>query len=102
MNATEYRHPAWTVSPAACYSEPSQDQNRLLVEIMNKSNGQKIDYGSNVTDIKVDSVSEADLEKYPITVTAKKDGESQTFCWQIRTGMSRILFAFSFFLSIPD
>jgi phenol 2-monooxygenase len=53
--------------------------NGLLIELMDKYNGQKIDYGYNVTSVQVDSASAADPESYPVTVTADKNGVTETF-----------------------
>lgn len=53
--------------------------NGLLIELMRKYNDQQIDYGYNVIDVQVDSAAAADPEAYPVSVTAEKDGHSQTF-----------------------
>ncbi|KAJ9399506.1 hypothetical protein DTO282F9_3618 [Paecilomyces variotii] len=49
--------------------------NSLMIEYMKKWNNQQdITYGWAVTNVHVDKVSEDDLESYPVTVTAQKDG----------------------------
>ncbi|ODM14462.1 hypothetical protein SI65_10084 [Aspergillus cristatus] len=53
--------------------------NMLLIELMQKWNGQEIDYGYNVRDVQVDSRLAADPEAYPVKVTAEKDGKTETF-----------------------
>jgi phenol 2-monooxygenase len=53
--------------------------NGLLTDLMRKYNDQDIDYGYNVTNVEVDSASVADHDAYPVTVTAEKDGVTQTF-----------------------
>ena len=53
--------------------------NGLLIELMQKYNDQKIDYGYNVTDVKVDSTSAEDHDTYPVKVTAEKDGKTERF-----------------------
>lgn len=53
--------------------------NGLLIELMQKYNGQQIDYGYNVTDVKVDSITTEDHNAYPVKVTAEKDGKIQIF-----------------------
>ncbi|OKP02461.1 3-hydroxybenzoate 4-monooxygenase [Penicillium subrubescens] len=53
--------------------------NGLLIELMQKYNDQQIDYGYNVTSVQVDSAAAADPEAYPVTVTAEKDGKTETF-----------------------
>jgi phenol 2-monooxygenase len=53
--------------------------NGLLIELMQKYNNQQIDYGYNVTDVKVDSASVGDHDAYPVKVTAEKDGKIEMF-----------------------
>lgn len=53
--------------------------NRLLLELMEKTNGQQVDYGYNVTDVKLDSATDQDPDAYPVRVTAEKDGKIETF-----------------------
>ena len=53
--------------------------NMLLIELMQKWNGQEIDYGYNVRDVRVDGRLAADPEAYPVKVTAEKDGKMVTF-----------------------
>lgn len=49
--------------------------NSLMIEYMKKWNNQHdINYGWAVTNVHVDKVSEDDLEAYPVTVSAQKDG----------------------------
>ncbi|KAJ5645721.1 hypothetical protein N7507_011732 [Penicillium longicatenatum] len=52
--------------------------NGLLIELMQKYNDQQIDYGYNVTDVKVDGTS-ADSDAHPVTVTAERDGKLEQF-----------------------
>lgn len=53
--------------------------NGLLIELMQKYNDQRIDYGYKVTDVQVDSASAADHDGYPVTVTAEHDGQVKHF-----------------------
>lgn len=53
--------------------------NMLLIELMQKWNGQEIDYGYNVQDVQVDSALAADPGAYPVNVTAEKDGKTEKF-----------------------
>ncbi|KAJ6010333.1 hypothetical protein N7451_001745 [Penicillium sp. IBT 35674x] len=53
--------------------------NGLLIKVMQRFNDQHIDYGYNVTDVKVDSTSAADPDAYPVTVTAERDGKTEQF-----------------------
>ncbi|KAJ5263894.1 hypothetical protein N7478_011499 [Penicillium angulare] len=53
--------------------------NGLLIELMQKHNNQQIDYGYNVTDVQVDDASAGDLDAYPVTVTAEKNGRTESF-----------------------
>ncbi|KAJ5728159.1 hypothetical protein N7493_004489 [Penicillium malachiteum] len=54
--------------------------NGLLIELMQKYNDQKIDYGYNVVDLQIDtSASSSDLDAYPITVSAERDGKIEKF-----------------------
>ncbi|KAJ5611360.1 hypothetical protein N7510_008079 [Penicillium lagena] len=53
--------------------------NGLLIDLMRKYNDQNIDYGYNVTNVEVDSASGADLDAYPVMVTAEKNGVTQIF-----------------------
>ena len=49
--------------------------NALLIECMERFNGQGVDYGVNVKDVRVDSAKAADPDAYPVTVVAEKDGK---------------------------
>ncbi|KAF3384385.1 3-hydroxybenzoate 4-monooxygenase [Penicillium rolfsii] len=53
--------------------------NGLLIELMQKYNDQQIDYGYNVTSVQVDSEAAVEPDAYPVTVTAEKDGKTETF-----------------------
>lgn len=53
--------------------------NGLLLELMQNFNNQQIDYGYNVTDVKVDSASAGDHDAYPVKVIAEKDGRTEIF-----------------------
>lgn len=53
--------------------------NGLLLEKMQALNSQGIDYGYEVDDVKVDTDAAADADAYPVTVTAKKHGRTETF-----------------------
>lgn len=48
--------------------------NAMMIEYMKKWNNQEINYSWAVTDVQVDKAAEDDLEAYPVTVTAQKDG----------------------------
>lgn len=45
--------------------------NGLLIECMAKFNGQVVDYGVNVKDVRVDSATAGDPDAYPVTVVAE-------------------------------
>ncbi|CAG8060316.1 unnamed protein product [Penicillium salamii] len=51
--------------------------NGLLLDLMKKTNNQQIDYGYNVTNVEVDSLSAGDPNAYPVKVTAEKDGKTE-------------------------
>jgi phenol 2-monooxygenase len=53
--------------------------NGLLIGLMEKYNGQKIDYGYNVTNVEVDSTASGDHNAYPVKVTAERDGKTEVF-----------------------
>ncbi|KAJ5927833.1 hypothetical protein N7466_006789 [Penicillium verhagenii] len=53
--------------------------NGLLIERMQAYNDQQIDYGYNVTDVQVDSASASDPDSYPVTVTAEREGKTESF-----------------------
>ena len=53
--------------------------NGLLIDLMQKYNDQQIDYGYNVTNVKVDSTFAEDHDAYPVKVTAEKDGKTEIF-----------------------
>ena len=54
--------------------------NGLMLEKMQRENGQDVEYGWEVKDVRVDeSVGPEDREAYPVTVTAVKDGVEHTF-----------------------
>ncbi|KAJ5953584.1 hypothetical protein N7454_000480 [Penicillium verhagenii] len=53
--------------------------NGLLIERMQAYNDQQIDYGYNVTNVQVDSASASDPDSYPVTVTAEREGKTESF-----------------------
>lgn len=53
--------------------------NGLMIECMRKFNGQEIEYGYTVNDVKIDGEKAKDPESYPVTVTAEKNGKTETF-----------------------
>ena len=53
--------------------------NGLLLQCMQRSNGQQVDYGYDVLSVDVDSSKSDDQSAYPVTVTAQKDGEKEVF-----------------------
>lgn len=53
--------------------------NGLLLNAMNRFNGQRVDYGYNVKGVQVDSRIVGDFDVYPVTVIAEKDGAEETF-----------------------
>lgn len=46
--------------------------NGLLIECMAKFNGQVVDYGVNVKDVRVDPAKAGDPDAYPVTVVAEQ------------------------------
>ncbi|KAI9930611.1 hypothetical protein MW887_011365 [Aspergillus wentii] len=53
--------------------------NGLLIGLMKELNGQEIDYGYDVTSVKVDEGKSKDAEAYPVTVAAERNGKTETF-----------------------
>lgn len=53
--------------------------NGLLIEAMQRFNGQEIDYGYEVRSLQIDSAAVADPEAYCVTVTADKGGIEEVF-----------------------
>jgi phenol 2-monooxygenase len=53
--------------------------NGLLLDAMKRFNGQSVDYGYNVKRVQVDSGMAGDIDAYPVTVIAEKDGVEETF-----------------------
>lgn len=53
--------------------------NGLLLQCMQRSNDQQVDYGYDVVSVYVDSINAQDQNPYPVTVTAKKNGKEETF-----------------------
>ncbi|RJE23942.1 Phenol 2-monooxygenase [Aspergillus sclerotialis] len=53
--------------------------NGLLLEAMDRFNGQGVDYGVKVKDVRVDEVKAKDPDAYPVTVVAERDGEEVVF-----------------------
>lgn len=53
--------------------------NEILLELMNKWNGQTVDYGYDVTHVQCDSAQANDMNSYPVTVTASKNGKQEVF-----------------------
>lgn len=53
--------------------------NGFLIDAMKRWNGQEIEYGYVVKDVKVDSSIADDPDAYPVTVTAEKDGVEEVF-----------------------
>jgi phenol 2-monooxygenase len=53
--------------------------NGLLLQCMQRSNDQQVDYGYDVLGVEVDSSEAADQNAYPVTVTARKNGEEEIF-----------------------
>lgn len=53
--------------------------NEMITEEMLRRGGPEIDYGYEVTDVKVDSQKADDPDAYPVTVTAVRDGVEEIF-----------------------
>ena len=53
--------------------------NGLLLEAMRRFNGQEVDYGYRVLDVRVDEERASDLDAYPVTVRTEKDGKEVVF-----------------------
>lgn len=49
--------------------------NGLLLDSMDRFNGQGVDYGVKVLNVRVDSARAADPDAYPVTVVAERNGE---------------------------
>lgn len=53
--------------------------NGLLIEAMQRFNGQGVDYGVKVKHVRVDSAKAEDPDAHPITVVAERNGEEVVF-----------------------
>lgn len=53
--------------------------NGLLIEAMQRFNGQGVDYGVTVKYIRVDTAKAKDPDAYPVAVVAEKDGKEVVF-----------------------
>lgn len=53
--------------------------NGMLLEAMRRFNGQEVDYGYKVLEVKVDEEKANDLDAYPVTVVVEKDGREEIF-----------------------
>lgn len=53
--------------------------NGFLLDAMHKFNGQEVNYGYTVEDVRVDSAACAQRDVYPVEVTATKDGKQEVF-----------------------
>jgi phenol 2-monooxygenase len=53
--------------------------NRLLLDAMRSFNSQEVSYGYTVEDIRVDTAASAEMDAYPVEVTARKDGREEIF-----------------------
>lgn len=53
--------------------------NGMLLEAMKRFNGQEVDYGYKVLEVKVDEEKANDPDAYPVAVVTEKDGKKETF-----------------------
>ncbi len=53
--------------------------NGMLLEAMKRFNGQEVDYGVKVLEVKVDEEKANDPDAYPVAVVTEKDGKEETF-----------------------
>lgn len=53
--------------------------NGMLEGAMKRFNGQEVDYGHKVLEVKVDEEKANDPDAYPVAVVTKKDGIEETF-----------------------
>jgi phenol 2-monooxygenase len=53
--------------------------NGLLLEAMKRFNGQEVDYGYRVVDVKVDEENVGGPNAHPVTVRTEKDGKTEFF-----------------------
>lgn len=53
--------------------------NKLLLDTMERSNGQRVDYGCLVTNVEVDTLAAQDPEAYCVKVTTWRNGEEKIF-----------------------
>ncbi|KFY78691.1 hypothetical protein V499_02184 [Pseudogymnoascus sp. VKM F-103] len=53
--------------------------NQLLLDAMRKFNGQKVDYGYRVENVKVDSAAVSDPEAYCVTIKTMRNGKEEVF-----------------------
>ena len=53
--------------------------NGMLLEAMKRFNGQEVDYGYKVLEVKVDEERANDPDAYPVAVVTEKDGKEEIF-----------------------
>lgn len=51
----------------------------ILIEDMKRVNGQEVDYGYKVVEVKVDREKVKDPDAYPVVIVTEKDGAQETF-----------------------
>ncbi|KAF2811038.1 2-polyprenyl-6-methoxyphenol hydroxylase [Mytilinidion resinicola] len=53
--------------------------NGILLDLMARSNGQDVEYGYEVKEVRIDSAKTSTKDEYPVTVTTEKDGKTEIF-----------------------
>jgi phenol 2-monooxygenase len=53
--------------------------NRFLLDAMHDFDGQEVNYGYTVEDIRVDTGTSTQIHAYPVEVTATKEGKQEIF-----------------------
>ena len=70
-------HPGLSHLPRVILSQARV--NGLFLEAMKRFNGQEVDYGYTVLEVKFDEEKAKDANAYPVIVVTEKDGKEETF-----------------------
>lgn len=70
-------HPGLSHLPRVILSQASF--NGMLLEAMKRFNGQEVDYGYKVVEVKVDEEKANDPDAYPVAIVTERDGKEEKF-----------------------
>lgn len=70
-------HPGLSHLPRVILSQAKV--NGMLLEAMKRFNGQEVDYGYKVLEVKVDEEKADDADAYPVTIVTEKAGKEEIF-----------------------